>query len=330
MNIFNALSARDDNKLLEVNLSALLAYFLNPAADHGVGNTFLGTFLDLVESEIKRTTENEKIKDVDFFTGVDFIKTEVKSECKIKKSGKQFFLDVLVDLHDKNGKQTHKIVVENKVRADAANQLQLKNYYEAVRKSIRGKQIIMVFLTPGGADSVNSVKLKEEFDALSDKDLGKNYKVWVHWNGENSVQSIIRENILNQEVKGKIPPINEHSRHTFKALAMHLEGYSLATRNSSSGIRQSADKYPIDEICSIDELGYEIVITNNRYYAYVRTLSSKEKVANTRKTLKEINKKLGLSVNEYSKTRDGMPRELTSHELGLAVAAALKRRERYA
>ena len=327
MNIFDALSARKDNKLQEVNLSALLAYFLNPVADHGIGNTFLSAFLDLVESEIKKTTKDDKTKDIEFFAGVKFSKTKVESEYKPRNSDKRHSLDVLVDLHDQNEKQTHRIIIENKVRTDAANKLQLKKYYEVVRKSIRGKQIIMVFLTPGGDDSI---KLKKEFDALSDKDLGKNHKVWVYWNGESSVQGIIRENILNQEVKGKIPPINEHSRHTLKALALHLEEYSLAPRNSSSGIRQSADKYPINETCPIDELDYEIVITNNRYYAYVRILSSKEKVANTRKTLKEINKKLGLGVKEYAKTRDGMPRELTSHELGLAVAAALKRRERYA
>ena len=329
MNIFDALSARKDNKLREVNLSALLAYFLNPANDHGIGDTFLAAFLDLVEEEIKKNSK----KNIELFADVDLGQTTVESEYKPKKSetsNKKFSFDVLVQLHGakgKNGtkgKKLHRIVIENKVKKESGKIWQLKYYYEAARTETPRKQIIMVFLTPSGADKL----LKSEFKELENMS-NRHYKARVYWNERNSVQSIIRQKILERESRGEIAPINEHSRHTLKALAMHLEGYSLKGRKDDSRIRKPADQYPIDDTYSVKTLDYEVVVANNRTYAYVRKLKSKERVG-TIVALREINDKLKLGVKTSSKTRDGSPRALTSHELGLAVAAALKRRERYA
>ena len=329
MNIFDALSARKDNKLREVNLSALLAYFLNPANDHGIGNTFLAAFLDLVEEEIKKNNK----KNIELFDEADLDQTTVESEYKPKKSetsDKKFSFDVLVQLHgakakngakSKNakGKKLHRIVIENKVKKESGQTWQLKDYYDATRKETPRKQIIMVFLTPSGADKL----LEPEFEKL--QNMGnRHYKAWVYWNERNSVQSIIRQKILERESRGEIAPINEHSRHTLKALAMHLEGYSLKGRTDDSRIRKSADQYPIDDTYPVKTLDYEVVVANNRTYAYVRKLKSKERVG-TIVALREINDKLKLGVKTSSKTRDGSPRALTSHELGLMVAAALER-----
>ncbi len=50
MNIFNVLS-QGKSSLHEPSVSAMLSYLLSPNGDHGIGDTFLRSFIQLIEEK---------------------------------------------------------------------------------------------------------------------------------------------------------------------------------------------------------------------------------------------------------------------------------------
>ena len=213
MNIFTALSPRANSQLREPNLSAILAYFLNPAQDHGFGSVFLNEFLELVG--IPKEMRNQ----------FAFAKTDISTEKRHKGPQGEVALDIIIELVNSKDDSSHLIVVENKIRPGAANLTQLKRYYNVVAKNYEEpeNQITMVFLTP----KLNSKNLDDEYKNLELPLVSKNKKddnkTWLYWTGAKSIQTIIRDNLLKKEANGEISPINEYAKHTLKAFVMHLE-----------------------------------------------------------------------------------------------------------
>ncbi len=210
MNIFSVLSM-GKSRLHETSMSAMLAYLLNPNQDHGVGNKFLKSFLELSNENNIYSIYIEKI-------GTTQLKFDIDLEVQYYYNGKRSDIDVQIKIFDNNWNELHRIIIENKIKTGAANPKQLEQYYEAVindenDENISEDKLSVIFITP----DLNNKILKDEFDNLkTDK------KTWIYWNSsledKNTVVRII-QSILTQEQNAEISPINEYMRHTFKAFS---------------------------------------------------------------------------------------------------------------
>ena len=210
MNIFSVLSM-GKSRLHETSMSAMLAYLLNPNQDHGVGNKFLKSFLELSNENNIYSMYIEKI-------GLNKLKFDIDLEVQYYYNGKRSDIDVQIKIFDNNWNELHRIIIENKIKTGAANPKQLEQYYEAVindenDENISEDKLSVIFITP----DLNNKILEEEFYNLkTDK------KTWIYWNSsledKNTVVRII-QSILTQEQNAEISPINEYMRHTFKAFS---------------------------------------------------------------------------------------------------------------
>lgn len=210
MNIFSVLSM-GKSRLHETSMSAMLAYLLNPNQDHGVGNKFLKSFLELSNENNIYSIYIEKI-------GSTQLKFDIDLEVQYYYNGKRSDIDVQIKIFDNNWNELHRIIIENKIKTGAANPKQLEQYYEAVindenDENISEDKLSVIFITP----DLNNKILEEEFYNLkTDK------KTWIYWNSsledKNTVVRII-QSILTQEQNAEISPINEYMRHTFKAFS---------------------------------------------------------------------------------------------------------------
>jgi hypothetical protein len=199
------------SRLHETSMSAMLAYLLNPNQDHGVGNKFLKSFLELSNENNIYSIYIEKI-------GTTQLKFDIDLEVQYYYNGKRSDIDVQIKIFDNNWNELHRIIIENKIKTGAANPKQLEQYYEAVindenDENISEDKLSVIFITP----DLNNKILEEEFYNLkTDK------KTWIYWNSsledKNTVVRII-QSILTQEQNAEISPINEYMRHTFKAFS---------------------------------------------------------------------------------------------------------------
>ena len=170
MNIFSVLSM-GKSRLHETSMSAMLAYLLNPNQDHGVGNKFLKSFLELANKNNIYSMYIEKI-------GSTQLKFDIDLEVQYYYNGKRSDIDVQIKIFDNNWNELHRIIIENKIKTGAANPKQLEQYYEAVindenDENISEDKLSVIFITP----DLNNKILEEEFDNLkTDK------KTWIYWN----------------------------------------------------------------------------------------------------------------------------------------------------
>ena len=220
MNIFNALSARADSKLREPNLSAVLAYFLHPGKDHGLGDTFLKAFLEIIGIA-------DKIRPGE----ANFAKTMIYTEEPLKDEKGTILLDIAIEIVNSQNNILRYIAVENKIKSSSANSRQLNRYYNALvaeeNSNNYKNKITMVFLTPEKEKKENK-KIQEEYDNLQKlsephENPSNDNKTWLRWTGAQSIHTMIRDDILKKEANGEISPINEYTKHTLKAFIMHLQ-----------------------------------------------------------------------------------------------------------
>ena len=304
MNIFNALSARANSQLREPNLSAILAYFLNPAKDHGFGSVFLSEFLELVG--IPKEMRNR----------FALAKTHISTEKRHKDRQGEVILDIIIELVNSEGDFLQLITVENKINSNAANPKQLKRYYNVVTKKYKERetQITMVFLTP----KLNNKNLDTEYKNLKlplvSKSKKKDNKTWLYWTGAKSIQTIIRDNLLKKEANGEISPINEYAKHTLKAFVMHLE--TLPSKKQKEHVA-SGDSIKIRKI-NVDGMPYTI---EQHADTAIKVYDHKgEEEENTKNILRKINKQYWLDVNLKNRNN----KEKNTRQLGAQVIAAWK------
>ena len=215
MNIFDVLS-RGDSRLYEPSMSAMLGYLLDSSENHGLGSAFVKMFLEEVNSE--------RFKD---FLNNPFIDYRVSLEEEYELCGKTKYIDIQIDLFEKKTeKGLHRVIIENKIQKGAANEGQLKDYYDAVinKSDIEKEKITFVFLTP----KCKSTKLGAEYKNLN---ISEEQKRWIYWDDNvNSISSILKQ-ILLKESLGEIDPINEYVRHTLKAFRKYcIETFSASSR----------------------------------------------------------------------------------------------------
>ncbi len=265
MNIFKIL-ANGDGSINEANVSAFLGYLLDPKADHALGDEFLKRFIDNLDSENEFTDED--------FYSLDF-QIFYEQAFKEENNAKQIVDLVIVGyqtmmgtgkeslIHDfiANSKVIkHIYLIENKIRKGALTKDQLIKQYKSTIHQIPDEyanNVTSIYLTPDGE------KYSREFLAAEDK-LNNAYHIkWqsVTKNEQSSILEILQE-LLKDEVAGKIEPLNEYTLHTIKAFCLFIENEfrserqldkakkeGLFARDLHNDIGSYKEKYPgiIDE-----------------------------------------------------------------------------------
>lgn len=183
MNIFSVLSTGKSN-LHKPSMSSMLAFLLSPTQDHGLGRKFVDGFLEFADLERYRD-----------------------------------FIDVQIKILGSDFEELHRIIIENKIKTNAANPNQLQRYYKAVLEGnddafVLGiDQLSVIFLTP----SLTNKGLTDEFDNLRTPN-----KTWMFWDGKDTSLVKLIQTILDQESRGEISPINDYMRHTLKAFTHYV------------------------------------------------------------------------------------------------------------
>jgi len=259
-------------------MSAVLAYFLDPSQDHGLGSLFLTAFLNMPE-----------LGSMSLGKWNELYQTNVKLESNLDN---KHYADIELEFLD-DGDEKHSILIENKIRETAVKPGQLNGVYEAKKRYFKdeknaGAKVSVILITP----TKEGEKFEKEYSKLQVK--GEDFKSRLSWRGnQSSIQKVIQEEIIQKEANGLISPINEYVKHTLKALVNHLN--TIGKQQKSHGrrskkqpeITSSANEVTI----TVDE--YQIVKDRQQY----RLIKDGEP-AKGKATLREINDRYKLGIQE--------------------------------
>jgi len=216
MNIFSVLSM-GKSRLHETSMSAMLGYLLNPYQDHGLGNKFLIEFLKIVPS-------TEFIPYINKIQNGEY-RVEIGLEVGYKyEVTKRYDIDIQIKILNSDNDELHRILIENKIKVMAAQEKQLKKYYDVVKSEILKEELTtklsVIFLTP----KTENQAITNEYSSLDIQD-----KSWLYWYSQNpenlTIVKLIQEMLISEQ-KAEISPINEYIRHTLKAFA-HFISYHV-------------------------------------------------------------------------------------------------------
>lgn len=251
MNIFKVL-ASGRKSFPEELASAVLAWFLNPRMEHGLGFQFILEFIselaksDLVLMEIKKDLiprlRSEHDKDIKF-------------DCMLECAVGTAFIDIVLGIESSAGAGDKWIIsIENKIYDKSVTSGQLQREYEGLREKFKNGIIAMVYLVP----TDNDVGAKEEFEGL--KVRGQDKRVLASWQESVTGPSVAVaiQNILISEAKGAIDPIPEYTRHTLKALLSFIQndfsGYEYERETSRSMLNSLTEgEYSVNELNKKDD-----------------------------------------------------------------------------
>jgi hypothetical protein len=258
MNIFQVLS-EGKGRLHEPSMSAMLGYLLDSRKDHGLGDSVVRGFL-------KTINEGSRFDDI---LKMDFITTDIFLEEPYSYKEKENYIDIQLTVlieENKEWKELHRIIIENKIKSSSARKEQLNDYYLAVINDEPDMdELTFVFLTPNN----ESKSLKEEYSNLSMSN--ENHKKFrVYWGSGSSCVSTILKNILTEEMNVEINPINEYMRHTLKSFIRH----SVAIEQKNKKVKGQFGK-DLGEI--INEVDIEI---NNIAYTILKRDSGQIQIIN--------------------------------------------------
>lgn len=246
MNIFKVL-ASGRKSFPEELASAVLAWFLNPRMEHGLGYQFIWEFIsELAKSDatlmgikkelvLRLRSEHDK---------------EVKFNCLLECPVGTAFIDIVLGIENSSNAGDKWIIsIENKIYGTSVTSGQLQREYDGLREKFKKGIIAMVYLVPTDED----LGSKEEFDRLTVS--GQDKRVLMSWqksSGRPSVATAIH-NILASEASGTIDPIPEYTRHTLKALLSFIQndfsGYEYERETSRSILNPLTEgEYGIDEL----------------------------------------------------------------------------------
>lgn len=246
MNIFKVL-ASGRKSFPEELASAVLAWFLNPRMEHGLGYQFILEFIsELVKSDPKLA---EIKKDLVPRLRSEHDK-EVKFDCLLECAVGTAFIDIVLGIEDGSGTGDKWIIsIENKIYDKSVTSGQLQREYDGLREKFKSGTIAMVYLVP----TDNDMGAKEEFEGL--KVEGQDKRILACWQESTMGPSVAVaiKNILHSESEGAIDPIPEYTRHTLKALLAFIQndfsGYEYERKTSRSILNSLTEgEYGVDEL----------------------------------------------------------------------------------
>lgn len=205
MNIFEILS-QGKGAINEENVSAFLAYLLNPNETHGFKNEFFKRFINLLG--------DNQISEDDTF---DVSNVQLEVPFFDKNSDKKRVMDIFIECSSGiNGKYI--IAIENKIDVSAIQQDQLREESEYIRNnySIDDYKIDhfkFIFLTPS-------------------MDCGKNVTVpdektcsYMHISWKDHIIPILK-NLLDDELTCKISPVTDYVKQTLRAFICYINNFN--------------------------------------------------------------------------------------------------------
>jgi hypothetical protein len=214
MNIFKVLAT--GKKLAEEQMTALLAWLLNPEKEHGLGYELLKRFI------VSISNGNSTLTEISNNLFEEFISVAVKDVgIELEKNVPAARLDMLISIEE------WKIGVENKVNPDAADDLQqLNKEYNGLITKYGDNKCILVFLVPTDGLGVLHYKVQRVYDTFDRAQLrpGEFLKIMTWQKNDIGFPTIISllDNLLRDEVAGKIKPLNDYARNTLKALSLFI------------------------------------------------------------------------------------------------------------
>ena len=289
MNIFEVLNS-GQSRLYEPSMSAMLGYLLDPHANHGLGQTVLRMFIEELEVQTGSKILEDLLKQ-------DFIEGYVELESPYMYGSTRCYLDIEIRITARRrDEDVCRIVIEDKLRTEAAQSGQLVKYYNAIRSDeeyLSNPALIhFVYLTP---DSNHSL-LASEYEELGKSLDAGDYTAWINWSGQVNRSGMIVgvvQKILILESQGEIDPINEYIRHTLKAFIRFLNQTTVVQSNNAT---QLSPRFGEDIGEIVDEA--EVALSDGSKYRIVRRDSQQIQVFNLSTGEKEVAKPLMRLVME--------------------------------
>lgn len=200
MNIFEILS-QGKGSVNEENISAFLAYLLNPNETHGLKDIFLKRFLTLIDNNLA-TDDTLQLNDI------------LLEERFYNSKNDWCSLDITLRLNNLSNRDIF-IAIENKINKQAFKQKQLQNeinymcFSEEIQE-YKKKKIILILPYENKAPN-ETIKTIDETNGFEYANI-----TW------NSILKILKD-ILTKENSCEIPPLCEYIRHTIKAFISYME-----------------------------------------------------------------------------------------------------------
>ena len=248
MNIFKVL-ASGKKSFQEETASAILAWFMNPTMEHGLGYSFLSKFVDGLSSSNNKGVIPDLSNKLTPRLRSEY-ETQINFFCNLEYNVGTAFIDIVFGIDD------WILAIENKIYSKSVSDGQLTRQYKGLKKRDPSCKIGMIYLVPIEDESeILDQKSEEIFNELSVED--SDFKAIITWqrNRIDNVLSIsdVISKILNDEMEGIIDPVPEYTRHTLKALNAFIlnnfAGYDYDRPESATGVNPLTE-----EQLSIDKL----------------------------------------------------------------------------
>ena len=235
MNIFKVL-ASGKKSFQEETASAVLAWFMNPMMEHGLGYSFLSKFIDELSVSTSRNEISDLAKKLTPRLRSEY-EAQIKLFCNLEYNVGMAFIDIVFGIDE------WLLAIENKIYLKSVSDGQLSTQYKGLKKKNPNSKIGMIYIVPIEEESeMLEAKSEEIFKELSVEE--DDFKVIMTWqkNRIGNVPSIseIISKILDDETRGIIDPVSEYTRHTLKALnsfiSNNFTGYDYERSTPSSGV----------------------------------------------------------------------------------------------
>lgn len=242
MNIFKVI-ASSGTIFREKFTSSILAWLLNPNMEHGLGFSFMESFVSSIDKDgfLEITQQlGASIENNDSTESVDCM-------FYLEKNVGTAFIDVVFTIGDRL------FAIENKIYESSVCKGQLEREYKGLRDKSKFKdyKICMIYLVPINGDFPD-INITKEFESLelNDDDI----KIIMTWQPNvlcyPSFSTILSE-VIQKEHNCEIEPIHEYTRHTLKAFIQFInsgfQGYESRTIRTKIGTEY-------DRKCNKDEL----------------------------------------------------------------------------
>ena len=269
MNILKVLSSYS-GRITETNISAILAYLLDPSADHGIGYELVNQFIRvLCRHEDKQGilhTYLENYSDYDIVVRPEFrVDVAETGSNKTKR-----VIDIVLKFYksDENTKNENTkkleflVGIENKISDASLSDLNQvydeiyglhKNYNETKNKSI---QIFFILICPE-----RNEKIDKSFQ--NTQNFTKNYILWKEKEGEDSIINMITT-ILKDESIGKIDPLSTEINYILRSFISFVNN-NFQSKNYKDEIKNEKINYgkPIREY--LKDI-YNQLLTDKEYH----------------------------------------------------------------
>lgn len=246
MNIFDVLYT-GKRRITEENVSAVLAWMIDPKGTHGWGSEFLRRLLDTwPEKEVFREWKR-RLPTGPGYGSETAANVTVRLEYPVSLAGGENFraIDVLLSLaHPDVGEMT--LIIENKIRSSSVGEHQLLEEYqgllEQLREGRREHQIALLYIVP-----TLSPRTSREFDELP-ADVPKHL---LTWQGQSDSIETILSRILTDDREAVISPLSADVVTVAKSFLVHVRNGFARERPD---VGRGGEKYFEDYVTGIDGL----------------------------------------------------------------------------